>query len=512
MAITTFAAIDVGSNELAMKIYQVSKKDGIRELDHIRYTMELGSETYTHGKISIDSINELCTVLTKFTKKMKEYDVSDYTACATSGIREAVNHLFILDQIKLRCDMKVKILSNSEQRYLYYKGLSTTELNFDDIIKRETAIVDVGSGSIQISLFKDQALMSTQNILLGSLRVRELLGSMNNQTTNFNSLVSEYMDNDFNTYRSMFLNNFDTKNIIGVGERLGDLFRYSKKYFGETSLNKERFLKLFQSLTNNSLEDISKELHIAKEQASLLLPTALIYYKMLHFTKAESLYFCNITLCDGIVADYAEKKEKVMPTHNFTNDIISASRNIASRYDCDIMHTNNVEYVCMKLFDSLKKIHGMSKRDRLFLQIAAILHSCGEYVNLNKVPENSYRIIMSTEIIGISHSERELIANIVRFNVSNFPNFEDVAPFLDKEHYLKIAKLTSLLRIANALDKSHKQKFDHITITRKGRELYITVDTLKDITLEQGLFLSKADFFEEVYGIRPILKQKRSLS
>ena len=50
----TFAAIDVGSYELAMKIYEISAKNGIKEIDHIRHRIELGTDSYFTGKLSYD--------------------------------------------------------------------------------------------------------------------------------------------------------------------------------------------------------------------------------------------------------------------------------------------------------------------------------------------------------------------------------------------------------------------------------------------------------------------------
>ena len=70
-------------------------------------------------------------------------------------------------------------------------------------------------------------------------------------------------------------------------------------------------------------------------------------------------------------------------------------------------------------------------------------------------------------------------------------------------------KLTALLRLANALDRSHKQKINHMKISMKNQQLLVVIDTMEDITLEKERFEQKADFFEEIYGIRPILKQKR---
>ena len=62
MAIRTFAAIDVGSYELAMKIFEISGKGVLKEIDHIRKRIELGTDTYNTGKISEERVDELCNV------------------------------------------------------------------------------------------------------------------------------------------------------------------------------------------------------------------------------------------------------------------------------------------------------------------------------------------------------------------------------------------------------------------------------------------------------------------
>ena len=72
-----------------------------------------------------------------------------------------------------------------------------------------------------------------------------------------------------------------------------------------------------------------------------------------------------------------------------------------------------------------------------------------------------------------------------------------------------IEKLTAILKLANGLDRSHKQKFKDIKVGLKDHDLIITVNTNEDITLEKGLLLERSDFFEEVFSIRPVIKQKR---
>lgn len=125
--------------------------------------------------------------------------------------------------------------------------------------------------------------------------------------------------------------------------------------------------------------------------------------------------------------------------------------------------------------------------------------------------ECSYAIIMSTEIIGLSHREREMVANVVKYNHMEFDYgmVSTEGGAMETSEYLTIVKLTAILQISNALDRSHRQKCRDIRAVLKENQLVITVNTAEDITLEKGLFDSRADFFEEVYSLRPVIRQKR---
>ena len=113
MAALTFAAIDVGSFEVEMGIYEISNRNRIRKLDHIRHVTALGSDTYNNGKISYEMVEELCDVLAGFAGIMKSYKVTEYRAYATSAMREARNNRIVLDQIRVRTGIQVRIISDS---------------------------------------------------------------------------------------------------------------------------------------------------------------------------------------------------------------------------------------------------------------------------------------------------------------------------------------------------------------------------------------------------------------
>lgn len=519
MSISTFAAIDVSSAEVSMNIYEVSKKNGIREIDSVKKSLELGVHAITYRKINYSFLCQMCDVFYGLTKKMKEYQVSDYSACITSGMKEAENYLLILDQIKLKTGLKLKIMNSSEQRYLCYKAIALKETNFNILIQKGTVIVNVNADSTHISIYNKGTLIITQSIKLSPLRIRELLSSMKNQTTDYYKLIEEYMDKDLYTFCDLYLKNIKIKHLIAIGEHLHEFFLYVKNiettpFFcahesaSDQVVDRHTFEELYQIMYGASVDQISIILGLSKEQSSLILPTAMMFYKIFQLTKAESMWLPGITLCDGLVTEYAEKKEKIIPTHSFTNDIISCARNTASRYLCDYNQTSQMEELTLYIYDHIRKLHGLGVRDRLLIQIAAILYNCGEFINMNAIAENSYHIIMSTEMIGLSPKEREMVATLVLHGNNRYEESLRYYEKYDKDMCIKLSKLAAILQLAHSLDFTHKNKIKEISLTIKSNDLIITAHTLDDITLEKGILANQREFFEAAYGISPILIQK----
>lgn len=226
-----FAAIDVGSYEISMKIFEFAPKSKVkdigamREIDHIRHRIELGTDTYATGKISYARMDELCRILREFVKIMETYQVEAYKAYATSAVRETENTMIILDQIRIRTGITVDVLSNSEQRFLDYKSIASKGEGFNKIIEKATAIVDIGGGSLQISLFDKDSLVTTQNIRVGVLRMRETINFVNPKPSQVEEFMEEIIDAQLNVFKKLYLKDREIKNIIVVDDYISAILQ-----------------------------------------------------------------------------------------------------------------------------------------------------------------------------------------------------------------------------------------------------------------------------------------------
>ena len=509
MAVMTFAAIDIGSYEVSMKIFELSKKIGFRELNDVRYSLELGKGVYSDGKLDTQMLDVLCETLNDFKRMMQDFGVVEYRACGTSALRELANPLIIVEQIYRRTGFKVEILSNAEQHFLGYKSIAAIERGFKKMIQKGTAILDVGGGSLQVSLFDKDALVTTQSLKMGSLRIRQRLQELEKTTIHYDKLVEEFIRNDLTNFQRLYLKDRDIKNVILMGDFITDMiFQEEMK---DKIITRDEFMKRYEDTVDKTEDVLAQEMEIDPEYASLVVPTMVVCRSFIDIFQAEALWAPGVSLLDGIAYDYAEKKKFIRSVHNFENDILVTSKNIAKRYSSSKSHIQGTMNLCLNIFDSMKKVHGMGKRERLLIQIAALLHDCGKYISMGNVSECSYQIIMSTEIIGLSSLERKMIAYAVRYNTTAFVYYDEIQMLgagIDRESYIKIAKMTAILRLANAMDRSHCQKVKGIKTVLKDRELQMVMDSSQDISLELGLLQDKVAFFEEVFGIRLVIRGK----
>ena len=163
--------------------------------------------------------------------------------------------------------------------------------------------------------------------------------------------------------------------------------------------------------------------------------------------RRRSLWAPGTNVSDGIAFHYAQKNNMIRVEHDFEADVLSAARNLSERYMSYTPHIDALTQMATLIFDTMKKVHGLGRRERLFCRWCH-LHDCGKYISFANSESCSYDIIMASEIIGLTHKKREIIANTVLYNTWPLPAYEDLADKLDHDSYLTVAKLSAILRVS----------------------------------------------------------------
>ncbi|MGN0306966.1 MAG: exopolyphosphatase, partial [Lachnospiraceae bacterium] len=360
MKLKLFAAIDVGSFEITCKIFEFSAKTGMKEVDILRHRMDLGSETFAEGKISKEKVNELCQILNSFKEVMEGYGVDGYKAYGTSAIRETENTMILLDQIEQRTGIRIEVLSNSEQRFLNYKAIASKGNEFNRIIEKGTAILDIGGGSIQISLFDRDTLVATQNLRLGVLRLQEKIRHLASNNSRYESLLDEMIGTQLAVFKKMYLKDRVIENIVVVDDYVSTLMqKYEKEGKNTAHLSLEEFNEHLLLARQNSFTDLSRRYGVTEESMELIFISGVIIRRCMKVMGADQLWSPGVVLCDGIGYEYGQKKGLIKEAHNFEQDIIACALHISKRYMGNKKRSETLENIALNIFDHMKKIHGL---------------------------------------------------------------------------------------------------------------------------------------------------------
>ncbi|MBR0366718.1 MAG: hypothetical protein IJH94_07985 [Clostridia bacterium] len=498
--LTLFAAIDIGSSQMSMKIFQLSKTEGISVIDSCQSNITIGRETYNVGKISYELTGEICRCLDNFKRVMNEYGVTEYICYATSAVREAANSEYIRDQILIRTGLKVNIVSNEEEIFLHHKAMALNMKNFDEIIEDGATIVDVSAGSIQISSYENSELKFSQNFPLGSMRIVELMSSVNNNTIEFSSLIREHTQNMLSHYRRGFFINPKHKSVILTGSQSESI----KSALGPVGdvVDSERIEGLYREMTETGFGDFADKYGFSYEDSRRIMASLLLY---IPFLRNKRVYMPDVEFTDGICVEFAEKNRFTHTKHIFTNDIITSAMHYAERFNINRSHVDKTIDYCSEIFKSLSKKFGLSKSDLVLLKVAAIYADTGMYININNSNLYSYNIKRSHRLLGLSNRDNDIIAFVVLFGGGVSDNEE--YKYLPKSRKLQISKLAAILSLAKALDCEYKEKIDSVRVTLKNGTLTIAAAAKSDITMEQWQFNENEGFFEDVFGIKAVLKR-----
>ena len=513
MAKKTVAVIDLGSLTARLRIYELAMNKKPKTIETVRKFTNIGTDGFNNGgNIVSEQINELCDCLLSFEIKCKEYKVSKVFCVATSDFREAGNRDVVLEQIKVRTGFDVTILDNSMECYYHNMAVKETMKNFDDLVREGTMMLDIGAGSLQATVYDKSEFVFSQNMVLGCLRISGMLSDIQKRTSHYEDVLKEFIDQDLDDYHAVEPKGITYKNLIAFGSELGFIKLLAGKNYNESIvMSKKDFLKIYEYLLNTRPSDLTLNDSIPSHIAPLLLPSALIIRNMLLYTGLEEVYLPDALLSDGIIIRYASKNMDYKLSFDAESDMISAARNVAKRYRTDKKHIEFVEKTALDIFDASVRYTGLGDKERLLLQLSAIMHEVGKFITANNHNNAAHELIKYTELVGIDSEDLDIIGLVVKLYPSEHPYDDIYYSSLPSKEKVLVSKLTAILRIADALDSSHRQKVGKLSVHLQQDELSIVCSSTGDMSFEEWSFEHRSGLFKEVIGIKPQIKIRRQV-
>ena len=174
--------------------------------------------------------------------------------------------------------------------------------------------------------------------------------------------------------------------------------------------------------------------------------------------------------------------------HNkeFDSQIIASARNLLRKFHGDENHAECVRMIATKIYDSLKEEIALDEHSRTLLEVASILHDIGSFIRYDNHNIHSSYVIKNSEIFGLSKNENKIVSEIAKYHRGKaMPQDEEGFLLLPRQDRMTIIQLTAILRIADALDRGHIQKFSDFSIKLQQNHLLIQTKNMNIVILKQ---------------------------
>jgi exopolyphosphatase/guanosine-5'-triphosphate,3'-diphosphate pyrophosphatase len=272
-----------------------------------------------------------------------------------------------------------------------------------------------------------------------------------------------------------------------------------------STIPRDKFIDFTEQVQHYTVEECMQKLGITFADAKFMIPGLVVYRFLLQKTGAAQVVVPHVSIREGLLIDLALGVDSSLQ-EDFFSQIIASAANLGRKYHFDESHNRHVANLCLILFDFLVREHGMNRRHRIMLEVAAMLHDIGMFIRASNHQMHGQYIVSNSEIFGLHKEELDIIAGVIRYHRKDLPNPSEISYIaLQREERILLLKMTAILRVADALDRGHSRQIKSISPERKSESLILHTERVRDYSLELIGLEEKADLFLNVFGYKVVL-------
>lgn len=490
------ACVDMGSNAIRCLIGEFSNENEFTRLSSERIPVRLGHGVYLSGRLDQAAMDAAVDALTTFRSQMEKYGVAHARAVATSAVRESSNGDEFVDRVHRECGIELEVISGSEEARLVHLAVSRHVA----LGTRRWLLVDLGGGSVEVSVVDQNGTFWSESHTMGSVRLLEELTIAGGDPGSFRRLVSEYISV---LKMPPVLVQQRVAGYIATGgniETLAKLGGY-KLDDGVTTLSLDTLRSVIEQLARMSYRQRVDELGLREDRADVVLPAAMVYQRLGELCGANEIVVPHVGIKEGLLYDLVSHLTSTQDHEDRqARNVLAGALTIGRKYLFDESHARHVTTLSLELFDQTRSLHGMGAADRKILQAAALLHDIGQFVSFKGHHKHSLYLISHCELPSFSNREMRLVANVARYHRKAHPQEHHVFySQLSETDQDRVSRLGAILRLADSLDREHRQRVQNMTVRVKDDELCLWLEGAGDLLMEGWSLKRKSNLFSKVF-------------
>ncbi len=476
------------------------EEDGtLTPVDFLEQPAPVARDIFRNGSVSATTTERIVSIIKGYQKSLSELGLNPNNitrAVATNILSEAVNHETVMNRIRIACGLKIGTIDDGEMTRLIYLKTRRRLLSLPAMRKDTTLVLHVGPGNTRALLFQNGRITRYTSYRMGTHRTREAVDGSHAEGSAMLRVIREHAYGNLAQIRFDF-SDVTVDGLVVIGYEIQSVATSLTKSSQSCPIKAMR--QFTADAANLSDVELVKRFQLDYQTAEALIPALEINLAIAETLKLDEIHIPTSEYEQGLLHDLLVSQKL---TGAFAEEVLRSARILAERYQSDPSHGEHVGNLCTRLFDSLKDLHQLTEHDALLLQVSAILHEVGTYVSPRAHHKHSEYLILNSEVFGLDRLDVTIVALVARYHRHSGPRLDHASyAALSTEDRIRVCKLAALLRVADALERTHAQRVANLEIRIESGKLRLRLPGLADAAVERLAMASKADVFEQVFGL-----------
>jgi exopolyphosphatase/guanosine-5'-triphosphate,3'-diphosphate pyrophosphatase len=491
----TIAAIDVGTNAVRLELARPLPDGSLETLHQERDPVRPGEGVFATGLLPRPVADRLVATLRRYAALCRRHRAR-VRAVATSAVREARNRDEIVRRVRSEAGLALDIISGQEEARLICLGV----LHGKPAGER-SLVIDIGGGSTEVASAAGDQPLDLWSVALGSVRVTELFEASREVPGKKLRLMREFA---LEAVEETLPGRAGLgRHALGSSGTIGALVGYAAAP-GTGHATARQISQAVETLADMSPEE--RRQRFEGRRADVIVGGAVVLEALMHHLGLKAIARAERGLRDGVLIDLTRRGAA-----GWGGALGDAAIAMGRRFWFDEKHGRQVARLALALFDDLATLHGLPAAVRPLLEVAALLHDVGNAVSYQRHHKHTFYLIQNADMPGLADRERLTAALIARFHRRSPPQAgHELLEGLDKTELALVRKASTLLRVADSLDRSHHQPVGTLRARATRHAVTVRVRAHAALDLEIWDAEHEAALFRQVFGRRLELSVTRS--
>lgn len=301
------AIIDLGTNTFNLLIAEVDDKGSFKKIHTDRIPVKLGEGSINQGFISEIPFNRGIDAINLFYQKIKQLNISNVRALATSAIRTASNGNIFVDKIKKLTNIEVEIIDGNKEAELIFTGA-----NYADSERvKNSLIMDIGGGSTEFIIVKNNQLTWKKSYPIGAARLLQQFNPEDPIKEETINKIFDYLNNSLVDLQEQ-IKIHQPQTLVGTSGAFDSFVDMLAAAKGENGVNEKivtyeinlnQFRVLYEKIILSTQAERKEMKGLIAMRVDMIVISFLLAHHIITNAEINQFYCCTYSLKEGALIE-----------------------------------------------------------------------------------------------------------------------------------------------------------------------------------------------------------------